>query len=316
MRLSVRTVAIVLALGWGCTDTPLEPSADPTRLRADLAAIQTIFAAPIVRSAGFFFNVPALPAPSGPPIPDSLLGKTLAWDCAAQAYAVTAETGAPVNGVRLHLYRLAANGPIACPATLIGQLDLFDYSVAGTRALRVTATGNSGGDPFVDYTLWRDLADSSRASTANGFVSDGHERLAFQWTSGYVGEAYTTVSTTQVYDSARDFRALVEESAQHGVDTYYDDVDVTLRKNDLTLELKGSTGWFNTYSSWDEVVTVDSVFFARVWGHMTRGGPTIAPPRLTNEERQLVLDVVKTPGVLRSGLGRVLAIAQRLLNVH
>ncbi len=317
MRLSVRAFAIVLLFGWGCTDVPIEPSTDPTTLRADLAVVQTVFAAPVVRSAGFFFNVPALPAPGGPLIPDSLLGKTLAWDCASQAYAVTADAGAPMNGMRLRLYELAANGLIACPARPIGQLDLVELQVAAaSRALRVTATGMSDGDPFVDYTLARGLTDSVGTWTAGGFVSDGRDRLAFQLTEAFDFDTYTSASTTQVDDSARDCHAALEESAQHGVDTYYDEVGVALRKNDLTLQLQGSSAWANTLQSWDEVVTVNSVFFARVQGHMVHGGPTITPPTLTNEERHLVLDVVNTPGVVGSGLGSVLGVALRLVNAR
>ncbi len=307
----MRRFVVAVALVWGCSEVPTGPAPDPTMLRADLAAVRSVFDAPVVRSAGFFFNVSALSAPRAgqPLVPDSLLGRTFAWSCAAQAYALSAETGAPVNGVRLRLYQLAASGAIQCPITPIGQLDLFDVSIAATRAVRVTATGTSG-DSLVDYTLTRGLTDS--VSTASGFVSDGHERLVFQWTEAF-GVTHSSAVTTAVDDSARDFHATLQESAQMGVDTYADDVDLTLRKTDLTLELKGSSAWSNTYGSWHEVVTVDSVLFARVEGDMTQGGPTVMPPRLTNEQRQLVLDVVNTPGVLRSALGRVFDIARRLV---
>ena len=318
MRFSVRTCVIVLGLGWGCSEVPIEPSIDPTELRADLTVVRTVFAAPVVRSAGFFFGVPASPPPGGPLIPDSLLGKTLTWNCATQSYEVSAETGAPANGVRLRLYQLAANGPIACPTIAIGYLDLLDVSAGGTRAARVTATGPAGGVGyrFVDYTITRELADSTRSWSASGFVSDGHERVVFELTSAFNSETFNSVSTTQLDDPARDFHATLEESAQMGVDTYYDTVDLILRKADLTLELKGSNGWANTFQSWDEVVTVNRGVFARVQGQLSRSDPTITPPRLTNEERQLVLDVVHTPGVLRSDLGRVLAVAQRLVNAR
>src|SRR5690349_4772925 len=108
MRLSVNcSIGAAVALtalgcgwGWGCTEAT-GPLADPSILGADLALIDTVFAAPVVRSAGLFLYGAPLPSPppGGPLIPDSLLGKTLAWSCAASGYAVTADTGAPVTAV-------------------------------------------------------------------------------------------------------------------------------------------------------------------------------------------------------------------------
>ena len=103
-----------------------------------------------------------------------------------------------------------------------------------------------------------------------------------------------------------------------GVDTYYEDLDLTLRHEYVTLELKGAAGWFNTVRSWNEVVTVDGVPFAKIGGDMVPegGGPTITPAGpflLTSDQRQLLFDVVNTPGMLGSELGRVLGVARRLV---
>ena len=77
--------------------------------------------------------------------------------------AVTTDTGAPVTGVRLRLYELAADGSIACPATAIAQLDLFDASTAAAWAVHAIVTSTSGAT-FVDYTLTRGDAESLRVA--------------------------------------------------------------------------------------------------------------------------------------------------------
>ena len=319
MRPSVLGFAIVLVFGSACSENPTAPPFDQSRLSADLAAVRDVLAAPVVRSVGYLFFGTPLPRPAAgePLIPDSLLGKTLTWSCATHSYAVSADTGAPQNGVRLRLYQLAYNGAIECPTTVIGQVDVLEIQAEGAaRAVRMTATGMSGGDLLVDFIVARGLTDPFGTSTANGFVSDGHERVGFQSTSGYNSTTHASVSTTQVDDSARDFYETLDESAQNGVDTYSDAVDLALRNADHTLELTGTANWFNTYRSWDEVVTVDRLPFAKVGGQMVPGGdqPTITPAGLTSEQRQLVLDVVNTPAVLGTGLGNVLAIARRLVD--
>src|SRR5947207_963775 len=77
-------IVLVLAAA-GCGDGTA-PLADLSELRSSLALVDTVFASPLVQSLGFFELVPPLPAPSAgaPLVPDSLLGKTLAWSCAAQ----------------------------------------------------------------------------------------------------------------------------------------------------------------------------------------------------------------------------------------
>src|SRR6266478_4355853 len=140
---------IVLALtAAGCGEST-GPLADLSELRSSVALIDTVFASPPIRSLGFFQQVPPLPTPAAgaPLVPDSLLGKTLAWSCASQRYAVTGDSGAPATGVRVVLQRRAPDGSIACPATTVGQLDLFDASAPGTTAVRAVVTGPGGGGP-------------------------------------------------------------------------------------------------------------------------------------------------------------------------
>src|SRR6266566_9391808 len=259
---------IVLALtAAGCGEST-GPLADLSELRSSLAPVQTVFASPFVRSLGFFQLVPALPTPAAgaPLIPDSLLGKTLTFTCASQRYAESGDSGAPATGVRVVLYRRAPDGSIACPATAIGQLDLFDASAPGTTAVRGVVTGPGSGGPLVDYTISHNVADSQGVASATGFVTDGQHRLDFQLTGEPGSGLHNTIATVQLDDAAADLHAVLHHAAEMGVDTYYEDVDLSVHDAALSAELKGSAGWFNTLRSWNEIVSVDDVPFAKVAG--------------------------------------------------
>src|SRR5437899_10477519 len=175
MRLINWIVLVLTAAGCGESTGPF---ADLSGLRSSLAPVQTVFASPLVQSLGVFrFGAPlAAPAAGAPLIPDSLLGKTFAFTCASQRYAVSGDAGAPATGVRVVLYRRAPDGSIACPATTVGQLDLFDASTPDTTAVRGVATGTSGGTPLVASTISHAVADAPGVASATGFGSDGQHR--------------------------------------------------------------------------------------------------------------------------------------------
>jgi len=313
-------IALVLTAACGESTGPLT---DLSGLRSSLAPVQTVFASPLVRSLGFFQPVPPLPTPAagGPLIPDSLLGKTLAWSCASQRYAVTGDSGAPATGVRVVLYQRAPDGSIACPAATVGQLDLFDASTTGTTAVRGVALGRGGGAPLVEYTISHAVADAQGVASATGFVSDGQQRLDFHVTGDPGSDLHTTMATVQLDDAAADLHAVLHHAAVMGVDTYSEDVDLLVHHAVLSAELKGSVGWFNTLRSWDEIVSVDDVPFAKVEGSAVPEdkGPRITPigGRLffTGEERQVLLDFVSAPGSIGAGLGGVLGAGARLVRI-
>src|SRR5213596_1110401 len=197
---------ILLALtAAGCGEST-GPLADLSGLGTSVAVVNTVFASPLVRSLGVFrFGGPlAAPAAGAPLIPDSLLGKTLAFTCASQRYAESGDSGAPATGVRIVLYRRAPDGSIACPATAIGQLDLFDASAPGTTAVRGVVTGPGGGGPLVDYTISHNVADAQGVATATGFVTDGQQRLDFQVTGEPGSGLHNPIATVQLDDAAAD----------------------------------------------------------------------------------------------------------------
>ena len=75
---------LLLLTAAGCGEST-GPLADLSELRTSLAVVNTVFASPLVHSLGVFrFGGPlAAPAAGAPLIPDSLLGKTLAFTCAS-----------------------------------------------------------------------------------------------------------------------------------------------------------------------------------------------------------------------------------------
>jgi hypothetical protein len=326
-RTSLRPITwIVLVLtAAGCGEST-GPLTELNGLRSSLALVDSQFASPLARSLGFFQLVPPLPTPAagGPLIPDSLRGKTLAWSCASQRYAVTGDSGAPATGVRLVLYQRAPDGSIACPAMSVGQLDLFDASTTDTTAVHAVATARGGGTPLVAYTISHRVAGAQGVSSATGFVSDGQLRLDFQVTGGPGSGFNTTIATMQLDDATAGLHAVLHHAAEMGVDTRNDDVDLSVQNADESAELKGSVGWFNTFRSWDEVVSLNGVPFATVGGSAVRegGGPTITaitpirgPLSFTSDVYRVLLSFVGAPDSIGAGLGGVLGAGAHLVRI-
>lgn len=296
---------------------------DPAGARSSLDVIDTVFTSPVARSAGAFLYGLPIPQPVGgaPLIPDSLLGKTLAFSCDSQRYELTAQMGAPPDAVRLTLYQLASAGSILCPATAIGQLDVTDASVGDTTAIHVTATGAADGVTYLDYTIRHATADPPFAAAAVGWVSDGRQRVDFQGAGRRGADLHTGVRAMQLDDSAADAHVTLSDSWSMGVDTWSEEVDLTFRHGGVTLGLGGGAGWANTLMSWDEVVTVDNLPFAKVGGSAVREGdqPTLTPLRppvpFTAEQRLLLLDLVAAPDTLQLDLVRLLSAGAHLVGI-
>ena len=219
------------------------------------------------------------------------------------------------------LYQRAPDGSIACPATAIGQLDLFDASAPGTTAVRGVATAPGGAAPLVDYTISHSAADPENVASATGFVSDGQQRLDFQVAGEPGSGLHNTIATVQLDDSAADLHAVLHHAAEMGVDTYGDDLDLSVQHAAGSAELKGSVGWANTLRSWDEIVLVNDAPFAKVGGSFVpeNEGPSISPiggrPFFTDEERRVLLDFVGAPNSIRAGLAGVLGAGARLVRI-
>ncbi len=314
-RSASQLVALVAVAA--CTESAgPAPGYDPAGLRSSLAVVDTVFASPLARSVGVFQYGAPIPPPvaAAPLIPDSLLGRTFAWSCDTRRYVLTTLSGAPAGGVRLLLYALDATGAILCPATVIGQLDLADASTGDTTTLRASATPVGQGAEYVAYTIRHAIADPQFLATSTGSISDGHARLDFRLV-GRPGVGFNTrVATMQLDDSAADVHETLSDSAEMGVDTRADDVELTVRHAAETLGLSGwvgrtavGAGW----ESWDEVITLNSTLYAKVDGMAVGDAqpPLVRlgrPLPFTGEERQLLLDLIALPGNLRGDFWRLL----------
>lgn len=111
---------------------------------------------------------------AGPIIPDPVLGTTFEWDTAGNAYAATARTGAPANGVRFILYAVNSitHQPIE-PVTEVGFVDLMDESTPTALRLHIQVKGVGGTPTYLDYTAAIVANATSFTATVNGDLSNG-----------------------------------------------------------------------------------------------------------------------------------------------
>ena len=174
---------------------------------------------------------------------------------------------------------------------------------------------------MVAYTLSHAVADARGAANATGFVSDGQQHLDFQVTGAPGSEFYIRTATLQLDDSATDLHAVLHHEAMMGVDTYSDDLDLSVQHAGGSAELKGSVGWFNTLRSWDEVVSINDVPFAKVGGTAVpdNQGPRITPiggrPFFTDDEHRVLLEFVGAPDSIVADVAGVLSAASHLVSI-
>jgi hypothetical protein len=205
------------------------------------------------------------------------------------------------------------------PDTVVGRLDLTDASAGDSTAVHGVATGTDGSR-YLEYTIRHPRADSTGVANATGYVTDGRRRMDFLLTASAALASHRRVSLLQLDDSAAGLHVVLSDSAQMGVDTFNEELDLTLDDAGTTLELAGSTGWFNTLRSWDDTVTLNQVPLARVAGsRVPEGGePTITPlvaRSLTVDERQLITAAMAAPTALGLDPSRVLGAGRGLVPI-
>ena len=123
-----------------------------------------------------------------PVFPPELLGVTFEWNFAEGHYVPTERANAPADGVRFILYAIdpLTHVPID-PLVETGYLDLTDEG--GQTSTRVRIEVVSGGVTLVDYFISLSYAilgenDISVTAAAEGFISDGQDRLDFVLSQG------------------------------------------------------------------------------------------------------------------------------------
>ena len=164
-------------------------------------------------------------------ISSQFLGKTFVYS--GGTYVVSAETGAPANGVRFILYAL---DPVtllpAEPLNPTGYVDLMDLSSGSTAAARVVVV--SGTTTYLDYRVSATSTISSGQVTVSGFITDGTTRATF------------SLRSTLTYASGLTLSYSLDVPAR-GLS-----IDLTMSASGLTpvasniaviLDMRGQNGW-------------------------------------------------------------------------
>ena len=139
-------------------------------------------------SAQFVRNYALSGSAAEPVFPPELLGTTFEWNFTEGHYVPTERTGAPTNGLRFVLYAIdpITHQPTE-PLVETGHLDLTDEGTASTTRLGLEAV--SGTETLIDYFIELGYLllggdDISVTVLAEGFISDGVDRLDFALSQG------------------------------------------------------------------------------------------------------------------------------------
>lgn len=139
-------------------------------------------------SAQFVRNYALSGSAAEPVFPPELLGTTFEWNFVEGHYVPTERAGAPANGLRFILYAIdpLTRAPTD-PLVETGYLDLTDEGTASTTRLGLEAV--SGSETLIDYFIELSYLllggdDISVTVAAEGFISDGVDRLDFVLTQG------------------------------------------------------------------------------------------------------------------------------------
>ena len=330
----------------GCDKNPAAapPAAgfDAAALDSDLALVNRAFAAPAIGSLAALdplLTVAAAPPATAPAalraacapaerasaaappgaalrvaglIPDSLYRRVFAYDTAARAYRVGADTSGPAGGVRFVLYDLNAYALPALPLSPDGSLDLVDQSAGATLSLRAQIT--SGATAVAEYVAG--LSGTQAADTARlaGTVGGGAPRLLFADTTA--GAGFTVVVAAHLTDSLTGLRVDMRASrVSFDPFDYNDDLDIAFTTAAQTIRATGAIRTYCLLPSIGLTVAVDGAAYASV----TNGaGTTPAVTRADGQpvpaaEAQAILDLRDTQQRLFSWLVAFVTPAKGLL---
>jgi hypothetical protein len=192
--------------------------------------------AAVARSAERIARIVPRPAAGGlsassAAIPPEFLGKTFVYS--GGSYVVSAQTGAPANGVRFILYAI---DPVtllpAEPLNPTGHVDLVDLSSGTTSAARVIVV--SGTTTYLDYRVSATSTVSSGRVTVLGFITDGATEATFNLSAALTYDAGLTL-TYSFNVPQRDLAIALTMSAS-GTTPETSTIGVT-------LDMRGQNGW-------------------------------------------------------------------------
>jgi hypothetical protein len=161
----------------------------------------------------------------------AFLGKTFVYS--GGSYVVSAETGAPANGVRFLLYAI---DPVtflpALPLNQTGYVDLVDMSSGATSAARVIVV--SGTTTYLDYRVSATSTTSSGRVTVLGFITNGATEATFNLRATLTFDGGLTL-TYSLDVPQRDLAIDLTMSAS-GTTPETSTIN-------LTLDMRGQNGW-------------------------------------------------------------------------
>jgi hypothetical protein len=177
----------------------------------------------VPRPAGAGFSA------SSAAIPPEFLGKTFVYS--GGSYVVSAQTGAPANGVRFRLYAI---DPVTLlpvePLNQTGYVDLIDLSSGTTSAARVIVV--SGTTTYLDYRVSATSTATEGRVTVLGFITDGATDATFNLRATLTADAGLTLSYSLDVPQ-RDLSLDLTMS-----------VDGTeISTINVTLDMRGQNGW-------------------------------------------------------------------------
>ena len=158
------------------------------QMGASLVMPRELDRAAVPFSAQFVRNYALAGSAAEPVFPPELLGVTFEWSLLEGHYVPTARADAPANGVRFILYAIdPLTRTPTDPLTETGHLDLTDEG--GTSTTRLGLEAVSGSQTLIDYFIELSYAilgqdDISVTVAAEGFISDGVDRLDFVLSQG------------------------------------------------------------------------------------------------------------------------------------
>ena len=122
--------------------------------------------------------------------PADLLGKTLVYDSTTAQYVVdSTRTDAPAAGIRVALYAVdPVLNNVVYPLNEIGYLDLTDVSTPSADAVRIVAVISN--ITYLDYVASAVRTTTSAGVNADGYVSNGSDRVDFNLTATIASNSF------------------------------------------------------------------------------------------------------------------------------
>lgn len=122
--------------------------------------------------------------------PADLLGRTLVYDSTAGSYEVdSTRTDAPGAGIRVALYAVdPVLNKLVYPLNEIGYLDLTDVSTPSADAVQIVAVVNDV--TYLDYVASAVRTTTSVGLNADGYISNGSDRVDFNLTATIAANSY------------------------------------------------------------------------------------------------------------------------------